>query len=347
MHLLLHIGSPKTGTTGIQRTLHNQVASLQEHGIFYPQLPDEENHNLLSVPFRTSLHRMFWRRYGTDQDLVTETALAHWQTIAQQAATHPPKHMILSGEFFFGLMRQTDLLEMLATQFPQITRITVLCYIRSPADFFVSELQQRLKASHTLINRAAQATYFQNCLSRWLAASGINIVVRPFSRAEMVKGDILQDLFSYGGISDAPSDLRANDANTTVSAEAMYLLHRFREFEFPDQDNHFKPASDQLLVMLRKIEDSDGGFETYNRPRLKEPYLGYFHSASPDAVFMRNQFGLTFPNIDYAAKLAWPEQPVTSVADLIQVDMDKVSRLNARLTHHLIQQQLTHLEPEV
>jgi hypothetical protein len=116
----------------------------------------------------------------------------------------------------------------------------------------------------------------------------------------------------------------------------MYILQRFRAKEFSRVPNVFVPEANRLLVLLMRFESALGGLKHFTKPKLKEPFNSYFRSATPDALYLRDRLNLEFSDTDYTSHLPWPDVPMNTVADIIDVDMEKAEELQIRLINHLL-----------
>ena len=150
MEWTIHLGTAKTGTTAIQHGLDANRRILLKHGIFYPKIGGKAHHALNAI-FRPAerVAPSILHRAGNDERRMREMAEKGWQRVRQQINHYRPAKVILSSENFFlgpaGDMAQFR--ERLVEVSPDIR----LClYVRSPAPFYLSGLNQQAKSRSSI-----------------------------------------------------------------------------------------------------------------------------------------------------------------------------------------------------
>lgn len=301
MQTLLHIGMPKTGSTVLQDRLRGSPEALRAHGLLYPSNPPGirfNNHRMLMLGFtayeKLPRHMLKGDLQGPDS---LPRAYAEFRAhIAAQVAEARPERMILSSETLFRQLRHKDraaLKEALAPYGP----VTVAAYLRRPSAYYLSALQQHLKASHKV--NPPRALPLMRVLSAYRRAFGAD-AVRPriYDRAQLAEGDITADFLAahLPGSGLAAGDLvREARGNETLSAESMDLLRGFRAAFHEAKDN---VPSDDTRTLLRALARIDTALEA-PRPRLRPEIAESIDYARPDPLTLRDDWGLVFPGIDY------------------------------------------------
>lgn len=301
MQTVLHIGMPKTGSTVLQDRLRASPEALRAHGLLYPANPPGvrfNNHRLLLLGF-TAFEDL--PRHMLKGDLQGPEALpgayaAFRAHLAAQVAEARPERVILSSETLFRRLRRKDraaLREALAPYGP----VTMAAYLRRPSAYYLSALQQHLKASHKVA--APRALPILRVLDAYRRAFGPE-AVRPriYDRAQLVEGDITADFLAVhlSGSGLAAGDLaQGRRSNETLSAEAMDVLRGFREAFHGAWDNVPSEDTRTLLRTLARIDAALGA----PRPRLRPEIAESIDYARPDPLTLRDDWGLTFPGIDY------------------------------------------------
>lgn len=301
MQTILHIGMPKTGSTVLQDRLKGSPEVLRAHGLLYPANPPGfrfNNHRLLLLGFTAyedlPRHMLKGDLQGPDS---LPRAYGDFRThIAAQVAEARPERMILSSETLFRRIGHKDraaLKEALAPYGP----VTVAAYLRRPSAYYLSALQQHLKASQKVT--APRALPILRVLDAYRRAFGAD-AIRPriYDRAQLAEGDITADFLAahLPGSGVTAGDLAPEKrSNETLSAESMDLLRGFRAAFHGAKDN---VPSDDTRTLLRTLARIDAALEA-PRPRLRPEIAASIDYARPDPLTLRDAHGLVFPGIDY------------------------------------------------
>ena len=138
--IILHVGTHKTGSTSIQRTLNKNRSHLLKLGV---TLFEGSNHSKLHRCFTDSpesFHRYYrsWNR-NADQARIKQELKKHF--LSKRDTIH-----LISSEDLSLLSEQSlsDLRDFLLKDC-KISEITVVCFMRNPLDYLNSSLQQYIK----------------------------------------------------------------------------------------------------------------------------------------------------------------------------------------------------------
>lgn len=145
MHVVVHIGPYKTGSTSIQASLRANPEELWRQGCYYfdePHMPEFALQTLAltdAAQMTPDLRHRF-------PSLAAAKAWSEdcWQRFEAQIQARRPPLTLISSEHFSGLSDPTLLIQRLRRSF---SRITVLAYLREPADLYCSTLQQRIRGN--------------------------------------------------------------------------------------------------------------------------------------------------------------------------------------------------------
>ena len=257
MDLILHIGTPKTGTSSLQQFLFVNHAALKTAGVLYPK-------SVLGPPHDPKYQPVFSCIYAGNAPALDECL----GRIADEADAGCGS-VILSSEGFYHLMpdyteRSWDLIRMLAGRY----RTQVVVYLRPQAEYLDSVYRQYLKnprginpeygSSMTITEllghpRIAQNLDYYGSLKRWAGAVGErNIVVRRYTKN--VVGDFLAWLKVH-----ADGLVKPPDRNPSLTRTFAEVLRRMN-------DRLDNDARNRLIDRM----------ETYllNRPRWRDqPFL--------------------------------------------------------------------------
>ncbi len=298
MKVLLHIGSNKTGTSSLQSIFSKSREYLQQKGVLYPYASATEptHATLLTGLFHPE------RRPRVDPIEKPRSVKQRQQFVKELGCAiqrHAPRTLILSSEGFFRRLAD-GALESFRKELYELgaTEIEVVAYLRRPSHKYLSSLQQKIKASHRLLPPAFPN--YREVLTPYLEVFGKDrLKVRCFDPKLLVDGDIIAD-FVKSYLADSGIELTRlatlGRSNETVSAESMDIVRQHRMDFFPKNDNQFKLSSTRLLQQLMVIEKSVG----LGRPTLKSEIADAVDYSSKDALWLRDEFGVIFPQYDYA-----------------------------------------------
>jgi hypothetical protein len=296
MHVVVHFGTFKTGTTSIQETFARSRAAFLAEGVFYPDAPVAPAHHVLFALFHEAVPARIPLQLGLDLPGMRDLGRAAWARIRREIALRNPDKVVLSSELFLmeptlaGFRRFRTLLEELGAP------LTLCCYVRAPAPYYLSYVQQNAKMSGDVSPPRPLA--IRAGVERVEEAFGQPMVVRAFDPAQLAGGDVVRD-FHAEVVGCPPPNGVALDRrfNETLSAEAMAISVANRRTNCPGQDHRPIRAHRRLLDLLAEIERTTGGIA---KPRLRPEVADAVTCASTDLLWLRDARGITFPGIDYA-----------------------------------------------
>ncbi|MDQ1850534.1 hypothetical protein Q9299_19700 [Gemmobacter fulvus] len=196
MKLALHIGTPKTGTTTLQRWFAQNRTALQAQGVIYAQAPGAENHRKLMAYARdTDKPDGSFAGFGIHGPEDHAAFRAGLETaLAQEVAAHPGARVwVMSNEHIFSKVitrpmarRLKDLLT------PHFSEITVYLHLRPQLDLMMSNASQlarigrqmsRVEMTRPGISPENYFFGYDRFLTNWEAVFGAsNIRLVPFRR---------------------------------------------------------------------------------------------------------------------------------------------------------------------
>lgn len=253
--LLLHIGTGKTGSTSIQHALYYDP--ILSHHFAYPKL-GPLGHNFLSVLFRDfdDLTRGYQYKYQNNKKRYVEDKEKLLNEVKRLVEIDKP--LVISAESFFRL--KPGEIKILKQYFQEIGMqdVMVLVYIRRPSDFYLSIVQQKIKASFDF-NSPYEFRYpFIDTIYRWKEYFPGHLRVRLFDKETLFNGCVVQDFlreacgfFQIEGLNI--SNISLPTKNTSLSAEAMIALQRYRKQYCTTSNNKLTTASKLVLEKLSSI----------------------------------------------------------------------------------------------
>ncbi len=304
MRTILHIGMPKTGSTALQTCLLASQAQLLAAGVLYPDNPPGcrfNNHRLLVAGY-TPFARLP-RHIRRDPDYtaanMAERYAAFRDHIADQAHAVAPEVVILSSESLFRTPSRRARAALRAVLPPGTETVDVAAYLRRPSEQYLSNLQQRLRNSWRI--GPLWVPPMAGILAGYADIFGRD-AVRPrlFARGALRDGDIVADFLAAwlpeAGL-DAAALARGTNDNISVGAESMDILRRYRLAFHRATDNVIAPDSVKLVSLLRRLEAKAG----VGRALLHPGVAARLDLSRPDPLVLRDCWGITFPEFDYAA----------------------------------------------
>lgn len=195
MHLLLHIGPHKTGSSSIQRALRNGQQTLLESRVLY-YAPDPFPAWSLAALYATKqqrAHPMLRQKFPTDTD-VTDWSRAAWDGLERAVGAAQADLCILSSEHFASPRETGPFLAHLRRIF---SGITVLGYAREPAALYLSAMQQNIQGGQCLRDLKSPRSYkytLRRQLEPYIEGVGPdNVILRNFARDNLRDGDVVSD----------------------------------------------------------------------------------------------------------------------------------------------------------
>ncbi len=244
MDLVLHIGTEKTGTTLIQRTLLRNRDVLRKQGIALSTVLGAANNRLLPACFQSHLDD-FHQRHGlydhAARDRYFEGLTSRFQTEVADLRAQGAKRLIVSSEHLSSRMSNTiDLKRLRAFLQPLFPRVQVVCYLREQAalnrslystailngyDLSFSEFAQQISIDSPYYN-------YEKMLGHWaddFAPTELQVAI--YDPATLAVGGLVQDFFNRAADWVDSYDLshyvrRRNMGITTGQAAVMRHINR-------------------------------------------------------------------------------------------------------------------------
>ena len=232
MRLLLHIGSPKAGSTALQNWLRANRAALDEQGILAWRGDGAKGDpagvlaNRFAPPKRPLLPHE--RLHFATRAEATAWSDRIWQDLARDVRAARPALTVLSSEGLFAVRKAQAVHALLADLFDDIT---VLVYVRDPAAHYVSALDQQIRTGVRLAKLPVPSGFHYppvETVRNWRKLLGPErVIVRNFAREGLAGGDLATDFLGQlgalaGHTVTAPEAVPR--ANESLCAAATLLL---------------------------------------------------------------------------------------------------------------------------
>ena len=335
MEVIIHCGFPKTGSTSIQKTLHENSELLIEKGTFYPYTKHQHHSILLA-----SLLDFWPREYGTYSDnrfkRACKTSSDAWTEIHKQIRAKEPSRVIISSEH----LTKTERIEAIKNQFSDYScTFHIVAYLRDPCDLYLSRVQQQIKYSKYFV-KPSSLNY--STRSKRLKIGEDRLTLRPYFKNQLHNECVIEDFLKTCGLEELISLIKKINSNTTISSEGMQLMQNFHIHGFT-KDIVFGNKNSKL--MLRLIEYAESKKKAYyTKPQLLESPRKYIQEINRSSYeFMDKAFGLASSlqpiteNTKEAVDIAKTEfKKYNKISDICLVDSGKLDELQFLLMRKLI-----------
>lgn len=337
--VFLHVGTGKTGSSSVQKSLRKGAKHLSKVGILYPQYGHRTNHEELNVVFRGGPGpRAIKGRYiGAEESLEAYQSRLLQQFESELASK---SSLIYSAEHLFTLSAgHLSQLKALLDKHG-VGQVKVLLYFREPVSYYASQVQQRLKGSSRLVDPNDYRPKYCSILARWQAVFD-DVEVREFDRAALVNGDVVDDVlavasefFSAPELLDLP---KSEPVNESLMLETMALLQAFRRHCCADKDGTFTPNTKHLLEHINALE-----FD-YTKPKVRPEVVQVICANNRESVAkLRDMLGYELFKesfVEAGIPAQPPEVPAVNVSDVFVTPADfhnRMTALSAQLLGRLI-----------
>ena len=236
--IFLHIGNPKTGTTAIQRFLHENTGTLAAAGLLVPR-----------TGLAGGVHSMFSQALGVPS-MLNPATMPDAQTLRRdlfaEITAHPAEKIIISSEFFAAAQHLGPVLKFFTE--PGF-EVKILIYLRRHDYMFESMFAQFERMvqtnpgwdfdinSYTLYQlcRTPEMFEYLATLRRWQSVFGANaVIVRPYEAAQN-QPDIFADFLAAMGVTESLRFTRPEIVHPSLTQETLYAARKIRAAGLPDE----------------------------------------------------------------------------------------------------------------
>jgi len=293
--VVLHIGTPKTGTTSIQHSL----ARAQRNGglgkVHYPLWENDNNQQRLAVLYfrpdeLDALLPSLRERYPS-----AEWDFRHMRERYRDmlfGELRSAEKVIISAEmlsYLFTPKRAAQLRDVLEKK--GFRQFHIVLYVRDPAGYYLSSTHQSLRMSDELPLIKDPATFkydFLRVAEVWEEVFPGRLIVRKYDPNLDVLDDFRNVMQQCLGVALPRVPLRRN---STFSTEGMQILQDYREMFWSDNGGYMTPDTSRLVAFLEQSSLAQDLHQT--RPALKAPVAEQIRANHrADAEVLRSRYGV-------------------------------------------------------
>ena len=218
MRLIIHIGTPKAGSSSLQVALDTNRSRLLEQGILYPKIERATHQSSLASGLHApqAMRDIDLRRNGNDPAKVVRKTEAAWQSLADQVSRRNPETLLLSAENFMSIDDFATLRGWLTRIAPD-AEISSIAYLRAPVSNHEAKASQRL--GRTTKVRLPGYLPWHSRLMRWKNLGPVRL------RDLAIVGDIRTDFLEavQTGLASKLS-MPERNANVSLTGEGCIAL---------------------------------------------------------------------------------------------------------------------------
>jgi hypothetical protein len=318
MKLLLHIGTPKTGTTALQAFLHENRETLAASGFHYATGPHglrEGNHvaNALNLGQSSVVYAFFTKHMDLARRRGARTILVSAENFSVMSVVHAmPRREVCTN----AIERDRVLIETLHALIPEgIDTSQIVCYFRRPDRYAESLYSQHVKRGiifdgtfEEFLPIIRPALLYDQHMRSWSDAFGKeNCIVRLYeaTRADIVR-DFMSNVLSIDDISHF--EHLENAGNERVSRDVLEfkrLKNRSASFKERDMERTILRLVDEQME-LRTNEPDD--YQDFLSPHERAEFLRLLE---PQMEVLQASYDVPpFPPFDLeSAKANWSPYP--------------------------------------
>ncbi len=232
---ILHIGTPKTGSTSIQAFLQHHRDMLLTHGVVFAASPGRRNHLALAVLGAGEAYTGYaLTPAGGGGDPQSLGPRLQRDLATEMAALGDDVHtVVFSSEQISRLSSPTEVERVRGLLAPHFESIRVLVYLRRQDELAVSQYSTALRAggetSASVLPAAGEEAGFYNLagvVESYAAIFGqAAIMPRIFDRISLVGGDVVRDFLEVCGVVGV--DTGKPTSNPALRADVQEFVRRF------------------------------------------------------------------------------------------------------------------------
>lgn len=289
--LILHVGTPKTGTSSLQVFFKENENALRNNLNISP-LISVQGGAFSERPL--SHHVLAWSLSEVPSYYLEEVCSFedYLSKIRLEVESNDYSTYLVSSEAFYSEKMDFSKVAMLKDIFD----VKVICYFRRPDEFveanYITNIQM---PSETAIEIETFANYIEPMLDydaqakKWEEVFGeSNFIAVPFDRSAMIDENIISDFFTRIGLPVTSEYQFSDDSNVRLGREAAVLLWNLKKNGVLLEE--FEACSKMLVYLGKVCKGLDKN--RYFLPPEERERLCFRHKQSYEALFSRKKIDL-------------------------------------------------------
>jgi hypothetical protein len=339
MKLILHIGTPKTGTTAVQRFLYANRQPLAACGFHYATPPHGLEHanaiaNALNTGDTRAVRAFFAKHVDSARRRGAETILASAENFyAMNVLASMQRRQLCPN----ALEREKGLIETMGALVPEdIAVFEIVCYFRRPDRYAESLYNQHVKRGisfdgtfHEFFRIIEPALFYDKYMRLWSDVFGRNnCVVRLYDR---VRADVVGDFVAtVSGIQDVTQFTHVHDQGNERVGRDLVEFKRLKNKTAKFGERHIERTILGLVdeeMGLRRGEPES--YQDFLPPNDRAELL---RRLEPEMEALQASYGVPrFPVFELEdAKATWRPYPGLSQARKEEIEFH-YERINRRV----------------
>jgi hypothetical protein len=333
LKLILHIGSPKTGTTAIQDGLMAQAPRLAAAGYGYAEWLEPTVRQAALMVHNSPPPRNLRDKETRDKNWYKAKGRDALRRLS--AASTGYHTVILSAEALFNVADQSDI-DDLATEVKNFSGdVQVVCYLRHPVDYYLAYQAHHLRT--TTIIKPFDCPDYAGVLRRY--EQHFPLAVVKYDRDGLVGGDSYTDFVSRF-LNDVLPKTSADKKNVTLSKEALAIMWEYRSTILPNYNDRHMGDAHQLYKQLLAADNTLG----IDRKLVAQPAVAKAIAAgfqSQRLYLKRHGIDFALPKTDIA-----PTPILRTPSDIYLMDEGAIIQLRNHLLKVCLNEQIKQQERE-
>lgn len=261
MDCVIHIGTEKTGTTSIQKTLDGNVDLLEQGGVLWPSVLRSGQDTRIAcyaMDDDTVDLRKKRRKLLTPEAIATFRSAFEERLAREIKAAPDARTMLIVNEHLSRMRNPSELIRLRKLLEGVVDRFRIVVYLRRQDRMMRSMYSQVIKIGGTRENvfpvyEAAKNNDFntfnyRRIVDLWAGVFGADALdIRIFDRAHLVDGDVVADFFHAAGL-ERPEGLSPAKTNESLSREALLSLRELNRHLPREARGNITALSNQLFT---------------------------------------------------------------------------------------------------
>ncbi|MEL6817548.1 MAG: hypothetical protein AAFP80_02740 [Pseudomonadota bacterium] len=300
MRIILHLGTGKTGTTSLQAAMGRLRDQLLAQGIWYPDNPyaEDDSHHLLIGLYGEGLNEgaKISGSPSIQRKDMRSKALEFAKYIHAQAQKIKPHTVVISSELLIP-SQEKNVTRLSEALYPITDDIRPIAYVREPADWYKSRLQQSAKGC--VFHKPFPTPHLRTAFESIESAFEHRMLVRKFARKDLIGNDIVSDfLEGVLGVEAKNFDYQKVSENASISGESAFALLVLGDALSRSRNPIFRLRMKWFRSWLKRNQHQLGN---YSKHEIKPKLVQDIRRTSTDYLWLKEHYGIEFEALNYEA----------------------------------------------